>query len=58
VASAGLVMASLIGAGTGRDVAMVSGATGCALVGNEVQKKHEQPISGQDTVVRLSTTAF
>jgi outer membrane lipoprotein SlyB len=51
-------MASLIGAGTGRDVAMVSGATGCALVGNEVQKKHEQPISGQDTVVRLSTTAF
>ena len=35
---AGLGLGSLIGAGTGRDVAMVLGAVGAALTGNEIQK--------------------
>ncbi len=50
----GLGIGSLIGAGTGRDVAMVAGAIGGALIGNEVQKKHDQPIAGQQIIVRLS----
>lgn len=49
---AGLGIGSLIGGGTGRDVAMVAGAIGGALVGNEVQKKHDQPIPGQQIIVR------
>jgi outer membrane lipoprotein SlyB len=52
---AGLGIGSLIGAGTGRDVAMVAGAIGGALIGNEVQKKHDQPIAGQQIIVRLSS---
>jgi outer membrane lipoprotein SlyB len=51
----GLGIGSLIGAGTGRDVAMVAGAIGGALIGNEVQKKHDQPIAGQQIIVRLSS---
>jgi outer membrane lipoprotein SlyB len=43
---------SLIGAGTGRDVAMVAGALGGALAGNEAQKKYGQPIPAQQDVVR------
>jgi outer membrane lipoprotein SlyB len=43
------------GAGTGRDVAMVVGAIGGAVIGNEVQKKHDQPIAGQQIIVRLSS---
>ena len=35
---AGLGIGSLIGAGTGRDVAMIAGTIGGALVGNEVQR--------------------
>jgi outer membrane lipoprotein SlyB len=51
---AGLGIGSLIGGGTGRDVAMVAGAIGGALVGNEVQKKHDQPVAGQQIIVRTS----
>jgi outer membrane lipoprotein SlyB len=51
----GLGIGSLIGAGTGRDVAMVVGAIGGAVVGNEVQKKHDQPIAGQQIIVRLGS---
>ena len=51
----GLGIGSLIGAGTGRDVAMVVGAIGGAVVGNEVQKKHDQPIPGQQIIVRLTS---
>lgn len=51
----GLGIGSLIGAGTGRDVAMAVGAIGGAVVGNEVQKKHDQPIAGQQIIVRLSS---
>ena len=49
---AGLGIGSLIGGGTGRDVAMIAGTIGGALVGNEVQKKHDQPIPGQQIIVR------
>jgi outer membrane lipoprotein SlyB len=51
---AGLGIGSLIGGGTGRDVAMVLGAVGGALAGNEVQKKHDQPIPGQQIIVRTT----
>jgi len=51
---AGLGIGSLIGGGTGRDVAMVAGTIGGALVGNEVQKKHDQPVPGQQIIVRTS----
>lgn len=51
---AGLGIGSLIGAGTGRDVAMVLGTVGGALAGNEVQKKHDQPIPGQQIIVRTT----
>lgn len=51
---AGLGIGSLIGAGTGRDVAMVVGAIGGAVVGNEVQKKHDQPVPGQQVIVRTT----
>lgn len=43
---AGVGIGSLIGGGTGRDVAMVAGAVGGALAGNEIQKRHAQPIEG------------
>jgi outer membrane lipoprotein SlyB len=52
---AGVGIGSLIGAGTGRDVAMVAGAIGGALVGNEVQKKHDQPIAAQQIMVRTTS---
>lgn len=51
---AGLGIGSLIGAGTGRDVAMVLGAVGGAFAGNAVQKKYDQPVAGQQIVVRIS----
>jgi outer membrane lipoprotein SlyB len=51
---AGLGIGSLIGGGTGRDVAMVLGTIGCAVVGNEVQKKHDRPVLGQQIIVRTS----
>jgi len=49
---AGLGIGSLIGGGTGRDVAMVLGTVGGAIAGNEIQKKYDQPIPGQQIVVR------
>ena len=49
----GLGIGSLIGGGTGRDVAMVVGAIGGALLGNEAQKKHDQPQSAQQLIVRV-----
>ena len=52
---AGVGIGSLIGGGTGRDVAMVAGAVGGALVGNEVQKKHDQPIPAQQIIVRTTS---
>lgn len=51
----GLGIGSLIGAGTGRDVAMAVGAIGGAVIGNEVQKKNEQPVAGQQIIVRLNS---
>ena len=50
----GLGLGSLIGGGTGRDVAMVAGAIGGAVVGNEVQKRNDQPIPAQQIMVRTS----
>ncbi len=51
----GVGVGSLIGSGTGRDVAMVLGAIGGALAGNEVQKKYETPVQGQQVTVRTSS---
>ena len=51
---AGLGVGSLIGGGTGRDVAMIAGAVGGALTGNEIQKKHDQPVPGQQVIVRTT----
>jgi len=52
---AGLGLGSLIGDGTGRDVAMVLGAIGGAVAGNEVQKKHDTPQPGQQIIVRTTS---
>jgi outer membrane lipoprotein SlyB len=52
---AGLGIGSLIGGGTGRDVAMVVGTIGGALTGNEVQKKHDQPVPAQQVIVRVKS---
>ena len=52
---AGLGIGSLIGGGTGRDVAMVLGTVGGALVGNEVQKRHDRPVAGEQIIVRNSS---
>jgi outer membrane lipoprotein SlyB len=51
----GLGIGSLIGAGTGRDVAMVLGALGGAVMGNNVQKKYDQPEPGQQIIVRVTS---
>jgi len=52
---AGLGLGSLVGGGTGRDVAMVVGALGGALAGNEVQKKYDKPVPGQQIIVRTTS---
>jgi len=52
---AGLGLGSLIGDGNGRDVAMVLGAIGGAVAGNEVQKKHDAPQPGQQIIVRTTS---
>ena len=52
---AGLGVGSLIGGGTGRDVAMVLGTVGGALAGNEVQKKYDKPVPGQQVIVRTGS---
>ena len=51
----GLGIGSLIGGGTGRDVAMVLGALGGAVMGNNIQKKYDQPEPGQQIIVRLKS---
>jgi outer membrane lipoprotein SlyB len=51
----GLGIGSLIGGGTGRDVAMVAGALGGALFGNNVQKRYDQPVPGQQIIVRVKS---
>lgn len=51
----GLGIGSLIGGGTGRDVAMVAGALGGALFGNNVQKRYDQPVPGQQIIVRMKS---
>ena len=51
----GLGIGSLIGGGTGRDVAMVAGALGGALFGNNVQKRYDQPVAGQQIIVRVTS---
>ena len=51
----GLGIGSLIGGGTGRDVAMVAGALGGALLGNDIQKKQEQPTPAQQVIVRVQS---
>jgi outer membrane lipoprotein SlyB len=51
----GLGIGSLIGGGTGRDVAMVAGTLGGALFGNDVQKRYDQPMPGQQVIVRLKS---
>jgi outer membrane lipoprotein SlyB len=52
---AGLGIGSLIGAGTGRDVAMVLGTVGGALAGNEIQKKYDRPVAGEQIIVRTGS---
>jgi outer membrane lipoprotein SlyB len=51
---AGLGIGSLIGGGTGRDVAMVLGTVGGAVAGHEMQKKYDQPVAGQQIIVRTT----
>lgn len=52
---AGLGIGSLIGAGTGRDVAMVLGTVGGAIAGNQMQKHYDRPEPGQQIIVRLTS---
>ncbi|MEJ8848537.1 glycine zipper 2TM domain-containing protein [Variovorax rhizosphaerae] len=51
----GLGVGSLIGGGTGRDVAMILGTVGGAVAGNEVQKRYDQPVAGQQVIVRTAS---
>ena len=51
----GLGVGSLIGAGTGRDVAMALGTVGGAYAGNEIQKRNDQPVQGQQIIVRTTS---
>ncbi|MNG25838.1 hypothetical protein D3C84_1107480 [compost metagenome] len=46
-------LGSLVGGGTGRDVAMVAGALAGAVGGNYVEKKkYDQPMDAQQIIVR------
>ncbi|MBF7728567.1 glycine zipper 2TM domain-containing protein [Pseudomonas sp. N040] len=49
----GLALGSLIGNGTGRDVAMAAGAIGGAFAGNAVQDNYDKPKPGEQVIVRL-----
>lgn len=52
----GLAVGSLIGGGTGRDVAMVAGTIGGAFAGNAIEKKkYDQPVQGQQIIVRVTS---
>ncbi|WP_095079904.1 glycine zipper 2TM domain-containing protein [Pseudomonas sp. Irchel s3h17] len=53
---AGVGIGSLIGNGTGRDVAMVAGALAGAAGGNYAEKKHyDQPQQAQQVIVRVKS---
>lgn len=51
----GLGIGNLIGRGSGRDVAMVLGAIGGGLLGNQQQQRFDQPVWGQDVIVRTNS---
>ena len=52
----GLAVGSLIGGGTGRDVAMVAGALAGAVGGNYAEKKkYDQPVEAQQIIVRVNS---
>lgn len=51
----GVGLGSLIGNGTGRDVAMVAGAIGGSLAGAEVANRSAQPMPGQEVFVRTDS---
>jgi len=52
----GLAIGSLIGRGTGRDVAMVAGALAGAAGGNYAEKKkYDQPVEAQQIIVRVQS---
>ncbi len=52
----GLALGSLIGGGTGRDVAMVAGALAGAAGGNYAEKKkYDQPVEAHQIIVRVSS---
>jgi outer membrane lipoprotein SlyB len=52
----GLGVGSLIGHGTGRDVAMVAGALAGAVGGNYAEKKkYDQPVAAQQVIVRVTS---
>jgi outer membrane lipoprotein SlyB len=51
---AGLGIGSLIGGGSGRDVAMVLGTIGGAIAGNQIQRRYDKPVQGQQIIVRTS----
>ena len=52
----GVALGSLIGRGTGRDVAMVAGALAGAAGGNYAEKKqYDQPKAGQQIIVRTNS---
>ncbi len=51
----GVGLGSLIGNGTGRDVAMVAGAIGGTMAGAEVANRAAQPMPGQEVFVRTDS---
>jgi len=51
----GGALGSLIGGGTGRDVAMVVGAIGGTVAGSQIAKRYDQPVAGQQIFVRTSS---
>ena len=52
----GVALGSLIGRGTGRDVAMVAGALAGAAGGNYAEKEqYDQPKAGQQIIVRTNS---
>lgn len=54
----GLGIGSLIGRGTGRDVAMVAGALAGAVGGNYAEKKkYDQPVEAQQIIVLFNQLA-
>jgi outer membrane lipoprotein SlyB len=52
---AGVGIGSLIGGGTGRDVAMVVGAIGGSIAGSQVAERYSKPLAGQQIFVRTDS---